>query len=163
VSRAVTSFEELAADFDARVRRIVWCTFATVDRRGRPRSRILHPYWEGPIGWILTGRNTLKTRHLAANPWVSCAYWDPQHERVHAECRAEWVDDVAEKRRIWELFRAAAPPYGYDPIAFWPKGPEDADTGLLRLEPWRIELWLSPPGGVSPENPFLVSVWRRPS
>ena len=36
--------------------RIVWCTVATVDRRGRPRSRILHPYWErtpdGLVGWI---------------------------------------------------------------------------------------------------------------
>jgi hypothetical protein len=38
--------------------RIVWCTVATVDRRGRPRSRILHPYWEraddGLVGWITT-------------------------------------------------------------------------------------------------------------
>ena len=27
--------------------RIVWCTLATVDRRGRPRSRLVHPIWPG--------------------------------------------------------------------------------------------------------------------
>ena len=44
--------------FVAIAHRIVWCTVATVDRRGRPRSRILHPYWErtedGLAGWITT-------------------------------------------------------------------------------------------------------------
>ena len=38
--------------------RIVWCTVATVDRRGRPRSRVLRRYWEhtadGLTGWITT-------------------------------------------------------------------------------------------------------------
>jgi hypothetical protein len=26
--------------------RVVWGTVATVDRRGRPRSRVMHPYWQ---------------------------------------------------------------------------------------------------------------------
>jgi hypothetical protein len=26
--------------------RIVWATAATVDSAGRPRSRILHPFWQ---------------------------------------------------------------------------------------------------------------------
>ncbi len=26
--------------------RIVWASVATVDRRDRPRSRVLHPIWE---------------------------------------------------------------------------------------------------------------------
>jgi hypothetical protein len=38
--------------------RIVWCTLATVDRRNRPRSRVVHPIWErtpaGPVGWVTT-------------------------------------------------------------------------------------------------------------
>ncbi len=67
----VSAFADIEKDFLARVRQIVWCNVATVDRRGRPRSRILHPIWEGRTGWILTGRHTLKTRHLAANPHVS--------------------------------------------------------------------------------------------
>ena len=31
-------FEEIADDFAARTERIVWCSFATVDRAGRPRE-----------------------------------------------------------------------------------------------------------------------------
>ena len=43
----VTDFSEIAEEFDARVKKIVWCTVSTIDRQGRPRSRILHPIWEG--------------------------------------------------------------------------------------------------------------------
>ena len=45
----VSAFADIEKDFLARVRQIVWCSVATVDRRGRPRSRILHPLWEGRI------------------------------------------------------------------------------------------------------------------
>ena len=55
-------------DIETRLRlitdRIVWCTFATVDRSGKPRSRILHPIWEGPTGWIATGRRSHKENTL---------------------------------------------------------------------------------------------------
>jgi hypothetical protein len=37
---------------------IVWCSVATVDRAGRPRSRVLHPIWvwseEALTGWVAT-------------------------------------------------------------------------------------------------------------
>lgn len=137
----VGSFDEIATEFDRRVRRMVWCTVTTVDRKGRPRSRILHPIWDGPTGYIATGRNSFKAKHLERNPYVSVTYWDPQHEQVYAECRAEWVDDPAEKQRIWDLFKNTPMPYGYDPAMFWPGGPTSADFGVLKLVPWRIELW----------------------
>lgn len=94
------SFDEIAKTFDERVRRIVWCTVTTVDTKGRPFSRILHPVWEGATGWIATGRHTLKAKHLAANPMVALSYWDAQHDTVIAQCRAEWCDDTATKHRI---------------------------------------------------------------
>ena len=31
--------------FVAIAHRVVWATVATVDRRSRPRSRVLHPIW----------------------------------------------------------------------------------------------------------------------
>ena len=38
---------------------IVWASVATVGSDGRPRSRVLHPYWEfdgnNLVGWIATG------------------------------------------------------------------------------------------------------------
>lgn len=46
----VSSFGEIEVAFLERIQRMVWCNVATVDRRDRPRSRILHPHWEGNIG-----------------------------------------------------------------------------------------------------------------
>jgi general stress protein 26 len=137
----VKSFSEIEGEFQERVKRIVWCTVATVDRKGRPRTRILHPIWEGTTGWIATGRETLKTKHLAANPYVSCSYWDQQHQQIYVDARAEWVDDKAEKDRIWDLYKSTPPPLGYDPGMIWQGGKEDPTYGLLKLTPWRIELW----------------------
>ena len=139
----VATFAAIEEEFVARVSRIVWCTVATVDRKGRPRSRILHPIWEGATGWIATGRNSFKARHLAGNPYVSLTYWSPEHKQIYAECKAEWEDDPGEKRRIWELSKSTPPPLGYDPaiIPDWKDGPASPDFGVLKLTPWRIELW----------------------
>ena len=157
----VTSFEEIQEEFTRRVQRIVWCTVATVDVRGRPRTRILHPNWEGTTGWIMTGRNTLKAKHLEANPYVSLTYWDQQHENVYVDGRAEWADDPAEKGRIWEMFKANPFPYGYDPslIPGW-TAPDAPGFGILKVIPSRIEL-----SGLSLEPGKTVPkwVWRRRS
>jgi general stress protein 26 len=148
------SFAEIQPELESRARRIVWCTVATVDALGRPRVRILHPMWEGPIAFICTGRHSFKARHLAKNPFVSLSYWDPRHEQIYAECRAEWADDLAEKKRVWKLFASQPFPYGYDPGMFWPAGPESGDFGVLRCTPWRIALSSMTPTG------FATTVWR---
>jgi general stress protein 26 len=134
----VASFDEIAAEFRRRIEQTTWCTLTTVDARGRPRGRIVHPVWEEPIGWLATFRKSFKAKHLAANPWVSLAYWDQAHEQIYAECRATWIDDDAQKARLWELY--SSKPEGYPLGDFW-KGPDDPNYGLLRLDPWRIELW----------------------
>lgn len=135
----IASFDEIQEDFAERVRRIVWCSVATVDRRGRPRSRILHPIWEGLTGWIATGRHSFKGKHLAENPYVSLSYWDAQQGLAYADCVAAWEDSAAERQRVWELYESMPPPYGYDPGMIW-SGPDDPAYGLLKLTPWRIEL-----------------------
>lgn len=135
------SFQDIASIFDERVRRIVWCTVTTVDTRGRPFSRILHPIWEGATGWIATGRQTLKTKHLARNATVAVSYWDPSHDTVIAQCTAAWCDDEATRRRIWDLLASTPPPVGYDPALFFRGGVSDPGYGVLRLDPIRIDLW----------------------
>lgn len=141
----VATFEEIADEFAARVNRTVWCSVATVDRKGRPRSRILHPVWEGATGWIATGRHSHKEKHLAAAPYVSLTYFHlpPDNplgqQQVYAECRADWEDDPAEKRRLWDFIKNAPPPVGYDPALFF-QTVENPEFGMLRLTPWRIEL-----------------------
>lgn len=154
----VASFAEIEPEFTARVSRIVWATVATVDARGRPRTRILHPMWEGTTAWILTGRESFKARHLAANPHVSLSYWDPEHAVAYIEATAEWCDDLPEKRRVWDLFKSTPFPYGYDPssIPGW-TAPDAPGFGILKLKAGRIELagmTMNPPGVL----PRLV--WR---
>jgi len=154
----VESFGEIEKEFNDRVARIVWCTVTTVDRKGRPRARILHPIWDGSTGYIATGRNSFKTKHLAENPYVSLSYWDPQQQQVYAECRAEWQDDPAEKQRIWDLYKDSPPPLGYDLTLFWKGGVEDPEYGLMKLTPWRIEI--SAIADMVQGKPPLV--WRGP-
>jgi general stress protein 26 len=136
----VGAFSDVAEKFREITERIVWCTVTTVDRQGRPRSRILHPVWEGAVGWIATGRHSHKAKHLANNPWVSLTYWDPQHEQAIIECKAQWQDDPATRHRIWELLRTTPEPVGYDPKLFWSSS-EDPNFGVLQLTPWRLEVW----------------------
>ena len=61
--------------------------------------------------------------------------------QVYVECKAELIDEVEEKKRIWELFKSQPEPYGYDPALFFPAGPEDAEIGILKLTPWRLEVF----------------------
>lgn len=138
-------FSELEPVFMARIARIAWCSVATIDRKGLLRTRILHPIWEvvdgKPVGYIATGRHSHKEKHIAHNPNVSLSYWDPKHEQVYVDATADWADEASERQRVWDMFKAAPPPLGYDPGMIWPGGPQSEDFGVLRLRPWRAELW----------------------
>ncbi len=151
----VDSFADIEEELQRRVRRIVWCTVSTNDTQGRLRSRMLHPVWEGSTAWIMTGRNTLKAKHLERNPYLSLCYWDAQHEQVYADCRAEWADDLAERERVWQLFKAESEPYGYDPAMFWPDGPSSEGSGVLKCTPWRLEL------AAMTKTGFDSLIWRQ--
>jgi hypothetical protein len=137
-------FEELRDDFLRITAEIAWCTVATVDTQGRPRTRVLHPYWEvvdgRPVGWIGTSRSPLKARHLEANPFVSCSYWSPKQETAQVDCRTSWAPE--ENERVCQLFLDAEPPLGYDPamIPQFADGPLDSEFEVLRLDPWRLML-----------------------
>ena len=131
-------------EFIATAHRIVWCGVATVDRRGRPRSRILHPIWErdgdGVRGWVVTRRSPLKTAHLARTPYLTCTYWDATHDVAIADCHAAWDEDRDEHARVWALYADAPAPLGYDFHQIWPGGPRSDGAALLRLDPWRLHV-----------------------
>lgn len=135
----IEAFADIAEEFHERVSSIVWCTVATIDRLGRPRSRILHPMWDGATGYIMTGRRSLKARHIESRPYVSLSYWDAQKGIAYADCRARWLDDLEDRRRVWKLFESTPEPYGYNPALFFPS-PDDPGFGVLELIPWRIEV-----------------------
>ena len=150
----VATFGELAAEFDRRISRIVWCTLATVAPDGMPWTRVLHPVWEASTGWIATTRHGLKARHLAREPRVSLTYWDAAQDVVTVHATADWADDAPTRERVWQLFLTTPPPLGYDPGDFWPAGPDDPAFGLLRLRPTRIDIT----GLASSPGPKLT--WR---
>ncbi len=136
----VSSFDEIKGDFLATVAKIVWCNVATVDTEGRPRSRVLHPMWEDSTGWIMTGRQSLKAKHLDKNPHVSLAYVAEPFTPVYIDATAKWIDDASEKERIWKLFKTTPEPYGYDPAPFF-GSVDSSGFVVLKLKPWRIELY----------------------
>ena len=67
----VSRFEEIQAEFMDRAQKAVYCNVATVDLKGRPRSRVMHLIWDGPIGWVITWPESHKAKHLSINPHVS--------------------------------------------------------------------------------------------
>jgi hypothetical protein len=160
----VGAFSELAEDFLRITAATVFCTATTVDAKHRPRARMLHPIFivrDGrPLGWALTGRTPLKTRHLAANPHLSCAYWTPSHDTVFIDCVAVWVEADSEKQAVWELFRGTPPPLGYGPEGVAGYGPEQwrsPEFTPLRLEPWRVQVM---DGAEYPHGRLTGRVWR---
>lgn len=146
----VSSFGEVEVAFLERIQRMVWCNAATVDTHGRPRSRILHPLWEGNIGWITTRRNMHKARHLAHNPYVSLAYIADVARPMYVDCKTEWVEELDQKQHVWDLCLTTDPPLGFDPAPIYERM-DHPDFAVLKLIPWRIDL-------VDPPAQHLV--WR---
>ena len=132
----------VVGDFVRIAHRIVWCTLATVDRRGRPRSRVVHPYWErdegGVTGWMFTRSTSPKIAHLTHRSYVSCSYWDPAHEVAVAECDSEIADDEATRRKVWHLFATAEEPLGFDPRILGSQDHHDKEITVIRMTPWRL-------------------------
>jgi general stress protein 26 len=135
----VARFEDIQAEFIERVSQIVYGTLSTVDRQNRPRSRIVHPIWEGHIGWLISWPASHKAKHLASNPAVSLAYMPDKAKPVYVDAIAEWIDATEEQQRVWDLHAATPPPIGFDPQPHYGTI-EHPYYGILRLTPWRIEL-----------------------
>lgn len=138
--KKVQKFAEIEQEFMERVTRFVYCNMSTIDTHNRPRSRILHPIWEGSICWFMTSRHSLKAKHLATNPYVSLAYIGDSFKPLYVDGTAEWIDDLHERQRVWEFIKNTPPPMGYDPALSF-KSYDDPEFGLLKVTPWRIEVY----------------------
>ena len=156
------SIDRVAPAFVEMAHQIVWASVSTVDRKGRPRSRVLHPIWQwdGDTlgGWIATGPTPLKRAHLDQSPYMSLNYWTPSQDTCVAECRADWHFDLETRERIWELFASTPEPVGYDPkiIPGW-TGPEVDGFAVLRFDPWYLRVF---PGTALLGQGGDVLVWQ---
>jgi hypothetical protein len=159
----VSDLERTAGAFVEMAHRIVWASVATVDPAGRPRGRILHPYWQWDgtalLGWVATSPTPAKRAHLAHSPFVSVTYWSPDHDTCTAECSATLIYDDATRERVWNLFKEAPEPVGYDPaiIPPWSEGPLGEAFAALRLVPWHLRVM---PGSVMTTQVGEVLTWN---
>lgn len=153
---------DVAPAFVEMAHRIVWASVATVDKKNRARSRVLHPLWDfdGSTvgGWIATGPTPTKVAHLAHSPYVSITYWAANHDTCTAECRATWSFDDETRQMVWDAFKNAPAPVGYDPaiIPPWKDGPLVPAFAALRVEPWRLRVM---PGSVLLAGQGEVLTW----
>lgn len=157
------ALDRVAPAFVEMAHRIVWCSAATVDPDNRPRSRVLHPIWEwdGSVlrGWIATGPTLTKRSHLAHSAHISLNYWEPGQDTCVAECRAQWHFDDETCTNVWNRFRDAPAPVGYDPalIPVW-NAPTDPTFAVLALDPWRLRVF---PGSLMMGQGGEMLVWSE--
>jgi general stress protein 26 len=114
---------------------------ATVEG-GQPRVRVVFPAFEGRRLWIATRPDSAKARQLRRDPRVELFYEiGAKRPTVHLTITgvARFVDDPAEKARIWN-----AKLFGYNLGEFWLEGPESKDFGLLLITAQRVELGTQP-------------------
>ncbi|ONI79700.1 hypothetical protein ALI144C_23345 [Actinosynnema sp. ALI-1.44] len=128
------TLDAVTEDLAEIVTRIIWSTVSTTDRLGRPRTRVMHPVWEitaeSVVGFVGTRRTPVKVAHIARSPWVTCAYWSPDHDAAFVDCHVTWVGSEA-----WDRLAA-----GYDPTTLWPDGPSSPDFAAWQLRPYRIQI-----------------------
>lgn len=155
--------DEVAPEFVRMAHQIVWCSAATVDEKGRPRSRVLHPVWQWEQGllqgWIATAPTRTKRRHIEAHPYLSLNYWNRSQDTCVAECHVEWGLDDAIREEVWQRFKEAPEPVGYDPaiIPGW-DGPLQDSFAALLLKPWRLRVF---PGSLLLEGRGRALTWQE--
>jgi general stress protein 26 len=129
-----------------------WAYLATA-KGDQPKVRVVHPAFEGERVWVATGHTSAKARHIDGNPKVELFYQvGPEMIHLTVTGRAKFVEDVAEKKRIWN-----GKVFDYDLSQFWPGGAESKDFGLMLIEPDRIEL--TSLADMTTGKP--AEVWRR--
>lgn len=87
--------------------------------------------------WFFTGLASGKVNELEWNPEVNLSYAQPSDSRyVSVSGTAEVVQDRRKMQELWnEIYRA-----------WFPKGLDDPDLGLLKVEVSSAEYWESPSG-----------------
>ncbi|WP_424213855.1 pyridoxamine 5'-phosphate oxidase family protein [Streptomyces sp. BI20] len=140
----VEKFSEIEDKFYEYIQDIVYCSMITVDKKGRPRARVLLPIWETvddrPVGWLAAYKTPVKAAHLANNPATTYSYWNPRQNSVFVDANSFWVDDPETKEYAWNLYRKGSPAgVGYNPRNFW-RDPTDPKYGLIKIDSWRVQV-----------------------
>ena len=128
----IAKLGELIADI-----RIAMLT--TTEPDGSLRSRpmaTLGKRFDGTV-WFFTSLSSPKSEEAAADPHVNVSYAEPKASRyVSMSGRAKLVRDRQKAEELWHPL-----------VKVWfPKGLEDPDLGLMRIEVEHAEYWDAPAG-----------------
>jgi general stress protein 26 len=102
--------------------------------RGRPMRAVALKEFSGTL-WFFTSAPSPKTDEIRQDGRVLLAYSDPGRQNyVSVSGMAEVVRDVATQKEFWS-----------EPLRTWfPKGPDDPNAALLRVEVEGAEYWDAP-------------------
>ena len=126
---------ETLQKFHDAAQKATWAYLATTVG-DQPKVRVVHPAFEGERVWVATGRTSHKAAHIDKNPKVQLFYQvGPEFVHLTVTGNARFIDDAAEKKRVWE-----GKVFDYDLAQFWPAGHQAPDFGLMLVTPSRIEL-----------------------
>ena len=140
-SEAADSHDEQVKKLGELVKDIRICMFTTIDADGRPWSRPMAAQaqvFDGDL-WFFTGADSEKVARLQANPNVGVAFAKPgDQEYVTFAGSGRVVDDKAKAKELWA-----------EPLRTWfPKGLDDPNLRLIKVEVDRAEYWDSPSSAI---------------
>jgi len=118
------------------------CMFTTIDNDGSLRSRpmaLQQAEFDGDL-WFFTGKGTEKTGEVRRHSEVNVSFAQPDDNKyVSISGKGIMVDDRAKAKELWN------PAYK----AWFPKGLDDPDLTLLKVNVEKAEYWDSPGGVVT--------------
>lgn len=127
---AVEKLRELMKD-------IAMCMLTTVDHEGHLRSRPMamqKSEFDGDL-WFFTGKETGKAHEISDDSRVNVSFAKPSdNEYVSISGTARLVDDKAKAKELWNPFYKA----------WFPKGLDDPNLTLLRVDVEQAEYWDAP-------------------
>ena len=144
-SESLKKLRELIKDID-------FCMLTTIDEAGDPHSRPMSS--NGDIDhdgdlWFFTNASSHKVTEVAQSPKVNVSFADPDNQRyVSITGVAQLIRD---RQKIDELWRPE--------FKLWfPKGKDDPDVALLKVNLEKGEYWDSPASTIGYALSFVSSL-----
>ncbi len=130
--------QEAVAKIAALIKEIDFGMLTTVDAEGRLHSRPMSTNkeveFDGDV-WFFTYASTPKVYEIEKRPYVNVAFSDPKGQTyVSLSGRAELVRDRAKLEELWKP----------ELKAWFPKGLDEPDIALLKINADQGEYWDAP-------------------
>ena len=134
------------------VKEIDFCMLTTIDEEGDLRSRPMSVNGDiDPDGdlWFFTAASSHKVSEVQESPMVNVSFADPKDQRyVSISGTAELIRDRGKIEELWK-----------PEFKIWfPKGTDDPDIALLRINLKKAEYWDSPSSTISYALKFATSI-----